>query len=270
MSPIVTFRSNLRWWAKCVIIFNALLDFEKPWAFPWNWRPQAKFEDACSDPEGLRAESNASAGIEVVMPSVGQTGTTTLTLAMHQLGFRTYDTEDRIWFARPTLEADVSLETWTRHMSRCRVEALSLEPLTDTLPLAIAASPRAKFIMTWRSYADWSRSHRNGGFVKDLLWQWVMVRAVASSARMGPWLELWDLATGDFTRILREGHPYSHQGLTSLRHLVGYYVYARCGFFRPANDVWNRGSSRIAGDEDGYLAHLEEVHIILCYIMYSI
>lgn len=246
-------------WLLC---FNFFLDFD--WA-PWNTYKNSPLADACGSESGLAVESNLTSGVKVLLASTGQTGTTTVTDCLRLLGFRTYHIEEQALFTRPALEAGATAEVWARHMSRCRVEAVALEPFTDMLPAAMAASPGAKVILTWRDYPSWQQSSSTGGGVKDIRWHFIMAMLLASSARMLPWIPLWDSLTGEVSRILLEGRPFSGAGEATISEMLVYYAFGRQGYARPENAVFWRGSNKIADGipptypEEAYLAHIDEI-----------
>jgi len=261
---------GLFWHAKrfllMVTCFIFFLDFQWPWRMPWNYRARDLLEDvACASPEGLAAESSTNSGVKVILPSVGQTGTTSVMAALHELGLRSYHIEENLVFARPTLLEDVNASSWARQMSRCRVEAVAMEPLTDVLHVALEASPDAKFILTWRDARTWVKSTRAGGS-KDLHWHLLMSTIFASSARMLPWVSLWDAMTGQVTEMLRAGNPFHKGSETTALEMFGFYAFFKFFYTHPGANIFIRGTNKVGsvstGDrevDETFLAALDEI-----------
>jgi len=248
-------------WIFCYAMF---LDFQWPWRMPWNWRPRDLLKDvACACDAGRAAESDFNSGLKVILPSVGQTGTTSMVAALAELGLRTYHIEEQLPFIRPALLEHTNVTVWARHVSRCRVEAIALEPLVDLLPLALQASPDAKVILTWRDFGSWKRSTKAGG-LKDMRWHYIMSVLLASSSRMLPWLSIWDAATGQITHLLSEGTPFHGLGQASLLEMFCFYSFFRNSYGHPETKVAFRGTNKISAGEDGYveeayLAAMDEI-----------
>eukprot|EP00932_Pfiesteria_piscicida_P002149 SRR837773.12089.p1 GENE.SRR837773.12089~~SRR837773.12089.p1 ORF type:complete len:343 (+),score=88.41 SRR837773.12089:35-1030(+) len=252
---------NFCLWVFCSALF---LDFQWPWCMPWNWHPRDLLEEiACNSPEGRAAESTVNSGVKVILPSVGQTGTTSVVAALAELGLRTYHIEEQLAFIRPALLEDANASTWARHVSRCRVEAIALEPLVDLFPLALQTSPNAKVILTWRDFRSWGQSTKAGG-VKDLRWHYITSIVMASSARMLPWLSLYDRLTGRITEVLSNGTPFHGLGQASLLEMFCFYSFFRFIYGHPDSKVPFRGTNKVASGEypyieEAYLAQMDEI-----------
>merc|ERR1712012_418986 len=143
---------------------------------------------------------------------------------------------------------------WARAVSRCRMEAISLEPLSDVLPHVLATSPDAKFIMTMRPFPGWLQSffgamRRDGQFVKVL-------RTFGKSVEVLPWFQFVDSVTGQFKRMRQEANPFFGKDLT-LTSLL--YLTSCNGYGWLKNNIEERGTRKLVPSEEAYLAHFDEV-----------
>jgi len=196
-------------------------------------------------------------GVQLILPSVGQTGTTSVTDALRLMGYRTYHIEETALYARPALRDYITAEEWALAVSRCRLDAMSLEPQTDLFPSAMATSPGAKVIMTWRSHKPYLKSTVAGGFYRDFRWGAIM-HVLSQSCRGLPWIRLWDTLTGDFTRIIRASDPFMGRGQVDFRTFFFYKCYNE-GFCYPENRVYGRGVFVHNESEEAYLASIDEI-----------
>jgi len=254
-------------WLLWVLVFVLLVD-HRDWRLPWNWWLDDLFEDlACATPAGLAAESNETTSLKVVLPSAGQTGTTSLIVALQMMGLRSYHIEEHLAYMRPTLLHEVSLAAYARQVSKCRVDALSIEPMLDLTDVVFRTSPDAKFVMTWRDYPSWVQSTNNGGGLKDVRWFLIMSLLVTSSLRMLPWLSLWDWLTGEFSTMIKEGEPFSSPGQSTLSRLLAFHTYYKHVYGKRAAFLFIRGTNKISSiatdpgnfSEEAYVAHVDEI-----------
>mmetsp|Transcript_14885 Transcript_14885/g.32149 ORF Transcript_14885/g.32149 Transcript_14885/m.32149 type:complete len:362 (-) Transcript_14885:44-1129(-) len=244
------FLLECKYYCYWLLAFVILLDYHWPWTPPWNHWPRNPFTDlACASPEGLAAESNTSSGLKVILASVGQTGTTSVLAALSELGMRTYHIEEQVLFSRPMLRVNATSDVMARHFSRCRVDAVALEPLVDMLPALLQTSPDAKVVLTWRDFASWHKSTTKGG-KKDVLWHIFMCMFFASSARALPWISLLDMTTGSVTQLLKEGKPFAEAGQASLAEQLAFYSFAKFPYGDPVNQVIFRGTNSITFGQD--------------------
>merc|ERR1712232_540818 len=171
---------------------------------------------------------------------------------------------EQLVFTRPAMLEHANATAWARTMSRCRVEAVALEPLVDVLPLALQTNPSVKVILTWRDFNSWIQSTKAGGF-KDLRWHQLMSVFAGSCTRMLPWIDLWDALTGDVTKILQDGAPYSGVGQASLREMICFYSFFRFIYGHPESKIPFRGTNKVSTAEghsfaeEAYLAHMDEI-----------
>jgi len=210
----------------------------------------------CRSPENLRFESNVT-DLRVIAPSAGQTGTTSVMNALRELGLRAYHSEDYSSMAKLPMFDKVAPAAWAGAVSRCRMEAMALEPVMDMLPLALSRSPKAKVILTWRDYPSWKKSTDAGGAVKDQRTGYVIYHLMSSHAVL-PWIQLADRWTGVFQRLRLEGRP-----LARPPEVASWLFRQLCnGYSWPIMNVNNRGTYKIYGQEEAYLAHIDEIRRI--------
>merc|ERR1712039_901286 len=112
----------------------------------------------CSSAAGLAAQSNRTSKPKAILPSVGQTGTTSVMQALRDFGFRCYHIEEQNMWGQVLRWDMVSPERFASTASRCRIDALSLEPETDKLPVALQTSTEANVVLTWRPWESWMKS----------------------------------------------------------------------------------------------------------------
>mmetsp|Transcript_62147 Transcript_62147/g.192628 ORF Transcript_62147/g.192628 Transcript_62147/m.192628 type:complete len:208 (+) Transcript_62147:39-662(+) len=179
-------------WATCLLL---------PCKFPSSF-------SACTA-DGTPARNTT--GLKVVLPSVGQTGTTSVMQAIRQLGFRSYHIEERNLFA-PAASRDHPEPSLLAHqVSRCRVEALSLEPLVDALANVVQVSPDARYILTWRDYPSWAASTVLGGAAKDERWGEVLYGLIEGQ-NLAPWMSWFDALPAPSRTCSRGGIPSRARG----------------------------------------------------------
>ncbi len=82
----------------------------------------------------------------IVLPSVGQTGTTTTAFALRDLGLRVYHIEEKQLFLRAVTQENVTAELFKYWFDRCGIDAMSMEPQTDYLWQVLEAFPDMKVI----------------------------------------------------------------------------------------------------------------------------
>jgi len=244
------------WSVACYSIFFTRLRFVSWSAICWFIN--------CNIPEGcdVASESFNTTSIEVILPSVGHTGTTSVIQALRGMGYRSYHAEDNHIFALGTL-LDVQ-EPWAfaRSASRCQIEALSLEPCTDVFPFALRTSPKAKVILTWRDYESW-RSSATASFGKDLRW-FELRDWLGCSVDFLPWFFLLEAMTGLVSSALREGEPFPHDGQATVTQVL---LWTKARVMHPLYPLYSlsllfRGTLKVASQEEAYLAHMNEIRAL--------
>jgi len=192
--------------------------------------------------------------LKLVIPTVGQTGTTSVLQAVKELGFRSYGFEEAKVFAAHALRDGLAdRASVATPISRCRVEALSLEPMLDLVPLVVEASPDAKFVLTWRDYPSWQRSSLTA-FSKDVGFSTVMA-TLSSGFNLLPWMHALDSMVGCVSRLHAAGAPFLGQGEGNVLAYILHYMFPMYLEF----NVFHRGTLKINGTEEAYLAHLDEI-----------
>jgi len=246
------------------VVFIFYLDFDTgPWppSPPWATRyvaPQTSDDLPCRTPASLAAESNVSSNVKIILAGFGQTGTTSLSAFLGTLGLRVYHAEEMMAFAGRAMRPDTTPPVWARTLSRCRVDVVCIEPALDTLAVAVAASPGAKVIYTFRLAVPWWVSTNRGGSL-DNYFAYVMNWFAPAGIRMLPWMDLWDALTGQFTAFWDEGRPY-----TTTTNLTMTEIIAHNTFIRNRWPTWHfvhRGTRKLSRDAyyDGRLPE-ETIH----------
>jgi len=204
----------------------------------------------CRSPANLPFQSNVT-GLKAIVASVGQTGTTCMTESLSELGLRTYHADD-VSMVKSMLKDKINPVSWAETVSRCRMEALSLEPAVDVLPLALSVSPRAKVILTLRDYPSWVRSTVA---VSMLQFRTIHVLDHLKSASLVlPWALLVDHWTGVFSRLQLDGRP-----LARPPELFSWLNKMLCSAVEHTG-IAHRGVFKVLGaQEEAYLAHLDEI-----------
>jgi len=213
------------------------------------------FGKACSDLGSV--ESNTT-GLEVILASVGQTGTTSVAQALRSMGYRSYHIEEKMCFIPEVILDHNSPAEFARPISRCKVGAMSLEPLTDSLPHVLEASPEARVILTWRPYPSWLASTMSSGYAKDIPWSifCLLVGAGFSSSML---IFVLDALTGAVSDLLRTGRPVSGMGDATITAFLLKFGTGLCEYSPSGSNVWERGIYKVAAQEEAYLAHMDEI-----------
>mmetsp|Transcript_22979 Transcript_22979/g.46523 ORF Transcript_22979/g.46523 Transcript_22979/m.46523 type:complete len:354 (-) Transcript_22979:12-1073(-) len=218
------------------------------------WCTHAWQTTDCHSAEGVRVARGNDTDLKVVLPSYGQTGTSSVTEALRVLGLRTFHADDFSTLAKPVMFDGVEWDFWAETVSRCRMEAMSLEPVTDSLPIAVAKAPKAKFILTWRTFPSWLKS-TSATRIKEKRVE-AMARFLTRSNSLYPWVENFDYFTGAVARQRREGNPFWGSKFTAF----GYIYRTICnGYAWPVTRLTTRGTYKNHGSEEAYLAHVDEI-----------
>lgn len=227
------------------------------WAGERPWCRSDYSQVDCYSPEGIRASRSNSTDLEVILPSYGQTGTTSVTVALRELGFRAFHADDFAVFSRAVMFDRVDPGLWARTVTRCRMEAMSLEPITDLLPLALRMSPKAKFVMTWRPYPSWWKSTTSTRR-KELRFGHVQ-KAIVRGNSFVPWIESWDYLVGTFRRTRQRGDPFWGE------FAISAYMYRLVcnGYNWPVTNVKDRGTFKSKAHEEAYLGHINEIRMLV-------
>lgn len=208
----------------------------------------------CQNEHGRAVANNRTTGLKVVLPSVGQTGTTAVTSALRTIGLRAYHADDFSAMARALMYDRIPAGFLATQISRCRFEAISLEPIVDILPHILTTSPGAKFIMTWRSFESVRKS--NAQFQKRQRTWPPLARALVKSNRILPWVETFDAFTGLLQAARLEGAPF-HYGTN--KYSAYLYKVVCPGYNLPRQRLEDRGIWKIKASEEAYLAHQNEI-----------
>lgn len=257
----MTWRGAVRWLANLIVlqfaykafviacavvhlVQQANVDLDKAWL-------ESQY---CATVEGLRAESNVSTGLRFLLPSTGQTGTTSIIVAMRELGLKAFHVDDSSTFAHPLMKDGATPDVFARVVSRCRLDSLAIEPVVDSLPLALSVSPEAKVILSWRPYPAWSHSSMSSGAEKDI--NFVGITLFSGLVYYAfPWMSLYNLVTGELDQIRRET-PLCTSSVAAYLHKVAFN-----GYWRYHNKVWTRGSYKMYTGEEAYLGHINEIRV---------
>mmetsp|Transcript_44830 Transcript_44830/g.129671 ORF Transcript_44830/g.129671 Transcript_44830/m.129671 type:complete len:361 (-) Transcript_44830:81-1163(-) len=203
--------------------------------------------------------SNTTSGLKVILPSVGQTGTTSVHSALATMGYRSFHTED-IGTYLPQVNVDATLvEEFAQLFSKCAVEAVALEPIIDTFPAVLEASPEAKVIMTWRAYDAWFKSAISAKFLKEVPWAFVQGLIAFPFKNLHMLFVADVLMGGALSRLMAEGRPFSGRSDVSALHLLIMVVYGMWNYHGEGTNVADRGVSKISGHEEAYLGHIDEI-----------
>jgi len=94
------------------------------------------------------------------------------------------------------------------------------------------------------------------GHVKDK-W-WIEIRQYfILSIYVFPWIELFDLLTGEIERVRRAGLAFAGRGELSWQAYVMFLRYAR--YDSPEIKTFQRGAFKVGAQEEAYLAHIDEI-----------
>eukprot|EP00413_Alexandrium_margalefii_P049628 CAMPEP_0204607592 /NCGR_PEP_ID=MMETSP0661-20131031/59806_1 /ASSEMBLY_ACC=CAM_ASM_000606 /TAXON_ID=109239 /ORGANISM="Alexandrium margalefi, Strain AMGDE01CS-322" /LENGTH=359 /DNA_ID=CAMNT_0051619015 /DNA_START=99 /DNA_END=1178 /DNA_ORIENTATION=- len=218
-------------------------------------------EDYCSD-SGSKESQNVTQ-VKAILAGQGLTGTTSVAEALRLMGYRSYHGEDVMTLC-PELMRDVPDPEWfARPLSRCGIEAISIQPFVDMLPVVLQVSPEAKVILTWRPYPEWIVSkHTRDGTGKDFIAHIVsnMIVGPFRIWRAGPIIDaVTGLRGGVFRQAYRKGTPLGGaDGIT----VVGLLLWMSQGRFEYLDEAVNlnfRGEYKISYDEEAYLTQQDEI-----------
>uniref|UniRef100_A0A7S1S4D8 Uncharacterized protein n=1 Tax=Alexandrium catenella TaxID=2925 RepID=A0A7S1S4D8_ALECA len=237
------------------IYFTALY-YSKPSQRRWCTHDWQKYD--CLGEDGQRAMRSNGTDLQVVLPSYGQTGTTSVITALRELGYRAYHADDYCIYSRSLMWDRFDNALWSRGVSRCRMEAIALEPTTDAVRMAVRMSPKAKFILTWRKFSSWFKS-TTGARVKEV--RWGSIHEVLSKGnRFIPWIETWDDAFGTIRRVRQRGEPF----FLTRDPIVAYIYRTACnGYAWHTNDHKSRGTFKSGAHEESYLGHQNEIRMLV-------
>jgi len=214
----------------------------------------------CSDVESKAATRDNATAVRLLLPSVGQTGTTSLTQAARELGLRVYHIEEKTLYAHGLMLDNAPVLKFAQILSACRLEVVSLEPHTDTIWVALQASPNAKVIISWREFPSWLRSSAEGGMSKDLRWGCIKYLMVSSLFAF-PWVGLLDLLTQEIEKVYRSGQPFAGRGELTWQAYLAHLRYMR--YDGPDMNTFYRGTFKVWGQEEAYLAHIDEIRRVV-------
>mmetsp|Transcript_19737 Transcript_19737/g.57264 ORF Transcript_19737/g.57264 Transcript_19737/m.57264 type:complete len:353 (+) Transcript_19737:94-1152(+) len=195
--------------------------------------------------------------LKVILPSVGQTGTTSIAQALRLMGYRVFHTEEKTVYAHVTMKDNTTPTDFAQAIARCNLEVIALEPTTDSFPHMLATSPDAKVIITWRDYPSWYTSTMTGGFSKDVAWA-IFNMVSFRGLTVLPWLEWSDDLFGGLKLVAREGRTFSGRGEATLMTYLLRVVFASKLYSHQTN-VYERGTFKVNASEEAYLAHIDEI-----------
>jgi len=191
---------------------------------------------------------------------VGLTGTTSTHWALCMMGMRSFHAEERGAFAGDTFIDGIDEALVARSLSRCQVDALFLEPTTDLFPVALAASPDVKVILTWRDWPSYYKTiTRNHQWLKDMLSHAAGYTSTLP-VRMIRWEDWWDWVSGGaisqtWKQAAVFGCPPQVGGDLVAILLTTLHV----RYWDTANHIMDRGAFKVFFDEESYLAQHDEI-----------
>lgn len=194
--------------------------------------------------------------MRVLLPAVGQTGTTSVVDALRLMGLTAFHNPETLMYAPLINMEDPKPSHWGHFIENCKVDAISLEPQIDAWWVAfISKHQTTKIILTWRNFYSWVRSGKGAG-KKDGRWTMV-TRRLASGTRVLPWLYMWESLTGGLSRVYAHGIPVS--GQVSQPDVAALFVW-----YTVAKELYTLGSTMKRGTykmdgEEAYLAHISEI-----------
>jgi len=217
----------------------------------------------CDEPErcvSVGMESNISSDLQVILPSVGQTGSTSVHHALQEMGYRSFHAEERAQHM-PGFSVDgIPKEALARFISRCAVDAVHLEPTVDIFPAMLEVSPNAKVVLTWRDYPSWVRTTGDSGMNKDIGWGILKGLLLAGPANGLHFGFIYDaLSGGELRRAYAEGAGFGLPGRLSVSLYLMWLLAGGQGYAPPGSDIYSRGVYKIWGQEESYLAQQDEV-----------
>lgn len=209
--------------------------------------------------DAARQAGNSSApGLKVILPAAGSTGTTSVVVALNEMGLKTYHCTDSATHMPETMYWGVRSERFADWVDSCGLDGLAIEPLTDVFPLVNELYPEAKVILTVRDFERWRASVRKAG-KKDSLWILVTSLLSANTVPYFPVLDL--LSGGHFSRALAEGRPITYD--TSITMMFIWHTWSRWQLIyvteQPMGPRFRRGTFIMGLQRDKYEEHLEVV-----------
>jgi len=217
------------------------------------WRgPVTPWNQKCTN-----TPSRNYTGLKVIMPAIGKTGGTSLVDAMRMLGLNAWHNPEVCMYIPGINNWDIKPESWAHLVSMCKIEAVTLEPQIDTWWLAYKGNPRAKVVLTWKDYPKWKRKPTERGAYKDDRWS-MLINPLKSSMYVLPWLHIWEFLAGGISKVYAEAPTVSgSQSSPTVASLLVWYALGKKSYtFR---DTLSRGPFKIKGQEEGYLAHIDEI-----------
>lgn len=238
-SPMARLRAFL-WWALKFVgqfgIYHTIAFHTMDWCHPYPHHLYAK--TTCTGPV---RPSNTS-GLLAVNAGFPKTGTTTIAEALMSIGWRVYRAPDHLEFLHHVFWTRIREEhlwqdaavrgRWSELMaaglSRCRVDALTLEPHLEWLPEVLEASPNVKVILGTRDFESWWVSvHRFNWKFK--VWYYFL-HWTYCGCRVLPWSHTLQLLTAGYI------HNHVHEGGPELVREGSSYF----GVFRSfAYSIWD-------------------------------
>mmetsp|Transcript_47970 Transcript_47970/g.135525 ORF Transcript_47970/g.135525 Transcript_47970/m.135525 type:complete len:360 (+) Transcript_47970:54-1133(+) len=218
---------------------------------------ERQLDHACGNERGLAAESNLT-GLKVIVPSLGKMGTTSLHQAFCSMGMRSFHAEEKAVYAQTTFRDGATADELARTISRCRLDAIFLEPTTDIFPDILARSPGAKVIMNWREYNNWRASVLDSMPQERAKFAKAMGMLAVASLFAFPWELVYDLLSGgQVTRMFQEAPTFICKGHGTILQFV--FGSLHFNYWRTGNNVYDRGIFKTLIWEEAVLAFRNEV-----------
>eukprot|EP00747_Dinoflagellata_sp_TGD_P045834 gnl/TRDRNA2_/TRDRNA2_144082_c0_seq2.p1 gnl/TRDRNA2_/TRDRNA2_144082_c0~~gnl/TRDRNA2_/TRDRNA2_144082_c0_seq2.p1 ORF type:complete len:387 (+),score=50.80 gnl/TRDRNA2_/TRDRNA2_144082_c0_seq2:33-1193(+) len=213
---------------------------------------------ACAD---TADNEMAVSGLKVLLAGTSHTGTNSMVVALQQMGLRAYHHEDLGMFASWILRHDNILESWARPLSRCKVDAVALEPWLDNFNIALQSSPGVKVIVTTRTYETYLEAvNRYKPPARHTTVHMANLQ-FSSSVRTIPWLLLWDMVFGTFSELLRKGDPIYNADITFPAMLWNFAVAEPITFTQEYSTAFlPQMEENFYYSEEAYLAYHHEVY----------
>jgi len=230
----------------------------------WGSLPEALGLGSCSVRREARGGAPAPGGnatrLRVLVAGQGHTGTHSVAAALGQLGLRSYHSDDKLLLAPGLYGRELSARAFAAAAAWRGLEAVTLEPFSRHLSVALAANPEARVLLLWRDFPSWSFS----AFVqvqKSAFWG-LLTYLLSSSTFVLPWLQLWDALTGQCSAFFEAGEPYSNQNITLSQMLIWATFYNN-ELGRVEDKEWDTTRVEFLGGEEAYLADIDEVRRIV-------
>lgn len=161
----------------------------------------------------FRTPNATVTGAKVLIPSLPKTGTTSMQLALQELGLRSYKLEDYSFYMAPVFRNLVGAKSYPGMPSvyaglhGCKVDAVFTDSMDLVMPFdeLYKRSPGAKVILCQRAFEAVRKSLPR--FSKDLALRNYAANAIMGGWRVLPWLPLLRAAGFGLDAARAEGGP---------------------------------------------------------------